>query len=126
MYWIIQAICAAGFDWGGFAAGPIFDAGRACGIPYAPDVGLRANWDHPDSAIATAFHAFHSSPDPHAGIIRCASSAFAAGAPPPGPAGKPCPSALAAAEAAEWIATRIADTIADVIAFWKAPYMPVT
>ena len=39
------------------------------------------------------FHAAHSAPDPQAGIILRASAAFAAGAPPPGPATPPASAA---------------------------------
>src|SRR6266571_4305290 len=66
------------------------------------------------SAIVSAFHAAHSAPLPHAGIIRRASAAFAAGAPPPGPARPTAEAAFCAAAIADFIAEVIADSIAPV------------
>src|SRR5215472_2236998 len=59
-------------------------------MPYAPELGLRAVMDHPDSRIATAFKAPHWLPHPYAGKMPRAYRAAAAGepasAPPTAPA----------------------------------------
>src|SRR5215468_10212529 len=88
-------------------------------MPYAPEEALRANCDHPDSRIATAFHAAHSVPLAHAGFIRRASAALAAGSPPPGPA-IPTP---APAWIAWWMVRRIDFTIAPTNRAVKSLYM---